>query len=331
MSSNGPNATPTKKVAVCGATGRQGGAVLEALLAQRRGYTIRALTRNPASPKATELASKEGVEVVQADFDDPASLRTAFAGCDAVFGVTDFWHACGADPAKEKQQGMNIVDAAKAKGVGHLVLSTLEDTRLILRGDHGISEPISGYYVPHFDAKADFTARAWEAFGPANWTCVYPSIFYENLLPGAEMAPRRREDGSWAISLPTGAFTLSWCSTEQIGAAVATAIADGPEKWGGKLVGVVGDYARAEQVAEAISEVAGVTVVAETPPVAAWVENTSAALGETPARDLGNMFEYYVRGNKGFLGLRPRRGDEQPTLQEWLEAHAEAFREGLSG
>ncbi len=50
-----------KLVAVCGATGQQGGAVVDALL-RLGGYKVRALTRDPASNSSKKLADK-GVEV----------------------------------------------------------------------------------------------------------------------------------------------------------------------------------------------------------------------------------------------------------------------------
>ena len=50
-----------KLVAVCGATGQQGGAVVDALLGLG-GFKVRGLTRDPSSPSSLKLASK-GVEV----------------------------------------------------------------------------------------------------------------------------------------------------------------------------------------------------------------------------------------------------------------------------
>jgi len=61
-------------ILVSGATGQQGGAVARELLT--RGYPIRALTRNPESPSAGELA-KLGAELFQGDLDDAASLEKA--------------------------------------------------------------------------------------------------------------------------------------------------------------------------------------------------------------------------------------------------------------
>lgn len=65
-----------KIIAVTGATGSQGGGVVN-VLKKTSGWTVRAVTRNPQSKAATQLAS-EGIEIVQADFDDEASLAKAF-------------------------------------------------------------------------------------------------------------------------------------------------------------------------------------------------------------------------------------------------------------
>ncbi len=78
-------------VAVCGATGKQGGAVVEALLARgSQAFAVRGIARNAASAKAKALAER-GVEVVQADFDDVSSLREAFKGAYGAFLLTNFW------------------------------------------------------------------------------------------------------------------------------------------------------------------------------------------------------------------------------------------------
>ena len=71
-------------VAVCGATGRQGGAVARRLLAQ--GWNVRALTRRPRGRPAGALADM-GAEVVQADMDDPGTLGRAFDGAAGVYCV----------------------------------------------------------------------------------------------------------------------------------------------------------------------------------------------------------------------------------------------------
>jgi uncharacterized protein YbjT (DUF2867 family) len=65
-----------KILAVTGATGTQGGGVIN-VMKRTPGWKIRALTRNADSDAAKKLAA-EGIEVVQADWDDEGSLSRAF-------------------------------------------------------------------------------------------------------------------------------------------------------------------------------------------------------------------------------------------------------------
>lgn len=63
-------------IAVTGATGGQGGSVVDALLASGH-YQVRAVLRNPIPAKTQHLLDR-GVQVVQGDLDDKASLVKAF-------------------------------------------------------------------------------------------------------------------------------------------------------------------------------------------------------------------------------------------------------------
>jgi hypothetical protein len=80
------------KVLVTGATGMQGGAVVQALL--RAGHPVTALVRNPSAAPAQALA-EQGVALVTGDLEDPASLQATSVGHDAVFSV----QLAGVDPA----------------------------------------------------------------------------------------------------------------------------------------------------------------------------------------------------------------------------------------
>src|SRR5580658_7444895 len=96
----------TKKlIAVVGATGHQGGAVVRTLQASGQ-FKVRALTRNPA--KHAQLAD----EVVQADLNRPETLKAAFDGAHGVFLVTNAWEP-GTD---ERAQVRAAVNAAKDAG-----------------------------------------------------------------------------------------------------------------------------------------------------------------------------------------------------------------------
>lgn len=316
-----------KTVAVCGATGQQGGATVKALVKLGR-YTIRAITRDPTSAKAQALAAMPGVQVVQADFDDLASMEKAFNGCDAVFAVTDFWKACGLDPVKELQQGKNLVDAAKAAQVKHFVWSTLEDTRPLV-GDS--LQPVNGdYKVPHFDAKGEIEAYA-SAKLQGVFTFVVTSVFYENILPGGGMGPSKQPDGSFSLFIPSGDCKLAWCATEDIGGVAAAVIAAGPKKYGGKTVPVAGEVVTTAEVAAILSKVSGKNVVAVTPPPEEWAKAVMGfGVPELAAKDLANMFVYYQKANEHFLSLRSLKDTKKiypdtQSMESFFMKHKEAL------
>src|ERR1700730_6906378 len=101
----------SKTILVCGATGKQGGAALRHL--RDKGYSVRALTRNPDKPEAQALVG-HGTEVVRGDLNDPTSLTRALDGVDGVFSVQS---RTGQDVEGEVRQGVNIADAAKRSRV----------------------------------------------------------------------------------------------------------------------------------------------------------------------------------------------------------------------
>jgi uncharacterized protein YbjT (DUF2867 family) len=99
-----------KIIVVGGATGAQGGGLVRAILSDPDGgFAARALTRDPASPKARALADA-GAEVVRADVDDQASLARAFEGAYGAYCVTFFWDHFGV-------AGEHLTGAEKAAGL----------------------------------------------------------------------------------------------------------------------------------------------------------------------------------------------------------------------
>ena len=115
----------SRLVTVFGATGAQGGDVVKALLAGGK-FKVRGVTRSLESEKAKKLAS-QGVEMVQANLDEPESLGKAIAGSYGVFLLTNFWD--GMDGARETQQGKNAIDVCLEKGVRHLIFSGVENVQ----------------------------------------------------------------------------------------------------------------------------------------------------------------------------------------------------------
>ncbi|CAO1622807.1 unnamed protein product [Sympodiomycopsis kandeliae] len=176
----------TSLITVFGATGNQGGSVIQALLqtpySQR--YRIRGVTRDTTKASSQKLAA-QGVEVVQANLDDVATVQKAIEGSHGVFGVTNFWESMA--PSKEIQQGKNIFEASKAAGVKHLIFSTLPDTRGMTDGK---------IYVPHFDSKAAIQRHIEATKGEALLATYFqPAFFLQNL-------PSMIQKSGQALTLP---------------------------------------------------------------------------------------------------------------------------------
>jgi len=208
-------------IAVVGATGQQGGAVVRALQASGQ-FRVRALTRNPAKHP------KLGDEVVLADFNRRETLKAAFAGAHGVFVVTNAWEA----GEGESKQATAAIKAAKAAGVRHLIWSTLPNVEKISGGKIA---------VPHFTEKAEVDRVVTEA-GFAHHTFVIAPFYYQNLL-GA-MAPQKHADGTagWALPLDPERRVIHMGDIGELGRVVAGAFAH-PELAGhGEYLPLVGDF-----------------------------------------------------------------------------------------
>jgi uncharacterized protein YbjT (DUF2867 family) len=107
-------------VLVTGGTGFVGSHVVHALRA--REVPVRALVRERR--RAGRLAAW-GVELVEGDVTDPASLRAACAGADAVVHLVAIIKGSRADFERVMAQGTrNVVAAAQEAGVRRLVLAS---------------------------------------------------------------------------------------------------------------------------------------------------------------------------------------------------------------
>src|SRR5882757_3196362 len=213
--------TDKKLIAVVGATGQQGGAVVRALQAGAQ-FKVRALTRNPA--KHSELAD----EVIQADLNRPETLTAAFEGAHGVFLVTNVWEK-GAD---EVEQATAAVLAAKEAAVKHFVWSTLPDVDAISRGK---------FHVPHFTGKAKVDRIVKEA-GFANHTFVIAPFYYQNLI--GVLGPQQQPDGStgWTLPLDPAVRSIHMADITELGNIVAGASAPPDQPCQGKYLPLVGDF-----------------------------------------------------------------------------------------
>jgi uncharacterized protein YbjT (DUF2867 family) len=224
----------TKKlIAVVGATGHQGGAVVRALQASGQ-FKVRALTRAPA--RHPQLAD----DVVLADLNRPETLQAAFAGAHGVFLVTNVWEP-GTD---ERQQALAAVQAAKEAGVQHFIWSTLPNVATISGGK---------LHVPHFTDKAKTDQIVSEA-GFAHHTFVIAPFFYQNLL--GVMAPQKQADGAlgWALPLDPQRRVIHMGDITELGPIVAGAFAHPALAGHGEHLPLVGDFLSFNEVIATLNQ-----------------------------------------------------------------------------
>lgn len=71
-------------IVVFGATGTQGGSVIDHLVSSAQPYRIRAVTRDPAKPSGKKLEDK-GCQVVKAEMGNAEEVKNAIEGSEIVF------------------------------------------------------------------------------------------------------------------------------------------------------------------------------------------------------------------------------------------------------
>jgi uncharacterized protein YbjT (DUF2867 family) len=287
-------------IAVVGATGHQGGAVVRALQANGQ-FKVRALTRNP--DKHPQLAD----EVVQADLNHPETLKAAFAGAHGVFLVTNAWEP-GTD---ERQQAVAAVRAAKDAGVQHFIWSTLPDVEAISRGKLD---------VPHFTHKANIDRIVREA-GFAHHTFVIAPFFYQNLL--GVMAPQKQADGTvgWALPLDPEKRAIHMGDITELGHVVVGAFAQ-PELAGhGELLPMVGDFLSFNEVIATLNRQGQKFSFKQVPKevFAGWFPG---------AKDIAEMLAYFEAhtylgaDSRDAITLANKVGGRQPTkFAAWAQAN----------
>ena len=312
-----------KIIAVVGATGAQGGGLVRAILADPGGgFAARALTRDPNSAKAKELAAL-GAEVVAANVDDADSLARAFAGAHGVFCVTFFWDHFSVD--KEMAEADAMAKAAKDAGVKHAIWSTLEDTRLLVPIDDDRMPTLHGKYkVPHFDGKGASNHFFTDAGVPT--TFLLTSFYWDNLIHFG-MGPKKGEDGKLGFVLPMADKKLPGIGAEDIGRC-AYGVFKAGDKYIGATVGISGEHATGAQMASVMSNVFGQTVNYNYVPPEVY-----RTFGFPGADDLGNMFQYKRDFEPQFCAARSVEMSRAliPKLQscaEWLKSNKDRIAIG---
>jgi uncharacterized protein YbjT (DUF2867 family) len=308
----------SKIIAVTGATGAQGGGLIRAILDDPEGgFVARGITRNPASEAGRRLAAR-GVEVVQADLDDEASLARAFAGAHGAFCMTNFWEHFS--PEREIVQGANLARAARSAGVAHAIWSTLEDVRSFVPvEDQRIPTLEGGYKVPHFDAKAEVNEFFRQAGVPT--TYLYTSFYWDNMISFG-MGPARDENGRLTITFPLGDAKLPSIAASDIGACAYGVFREG-ERWIGRSVGIAGGHLSGAEMASGLTKALGEEVRYNV-----VSPDVYSALGFPGADELANMFQFNAQFAADYRAARDldtsrSLNPDLKSFDRWLELNAE--------
>lgn len=323
------NNTEKKLIAIMGATGAQGGATVKAFngldAAEKDLYELRAITRDPESDKAKAIAPLVK-EVVKADGDSLEEMTKAFEGCYGAFIVTNFWQDMNVKHEMDTMR--NCLNAAKAAGVKHICLSSLDDCReLINKAENKdtwklLGDESLGMYVPHFDGKGQVMNEYANSGLPI--TNLLTTFYYENFIYFG-MGPAKHGDGPHAITFPMGDAKKAMVSVADIGKAACAILRD-PSTIG-KTLGVTSDIMTYKEVADTFSKVLGVPVVYNDVPTEVY-----ASFGFPGADDLANMFRYEKEFEKESLSCREMSADfiEKmggcESFEDWLTAHKDAFK-----
>lgn len=282
------NTSPT--IAVFAATGSQGGAVTDALLA--KGAAVRALLRDTTSDKARALAER-GVELVQVDVHDAASLRTALEGVDAFwFMTTPPGGMQDADTAGETAQGVALADAAAAARVPHVVFNSVGGAE---RDSH----------VPHFDSKRLVEEHLAALAVPT--TVIRPVFFMDNFR---WFAPTT-EDGTLVLRLPLpDGIPLQMIAVRDIGTIAALAILD-PSAVPAEIE-IAGDELTGSEIAAAFASRTGVPARYEALPI-------TAMDGQD---DMQAMFRWFAEtpAYQADLDAVRQLAPEAQTFAGWLDS-----------
>eukprot|EP00741_Cyanophora_paradoxa_P012974 tig00020660_g12530.t1 len=226
-------------VLVAGATGRQGGSVCQHLLA-RGTFRVRAMSRNPNSPKAHFLRDC-GAEVVFGDLENQESLSVAMRDAYGVFSAQ--LYGDGVSWEQGIEQGKRLVAVAKSLGVKHFVYSTLDDAT-----EGSVSQ------ASNANPEARAIVERYAITQGLSVTIINPSFYYENVLDPWHW--RITADGVYVISLPMGQRPFYMFSVDDLGGIVAK-VFERPDEYVGKAIGVAGDFLSGPQLVRVFMNVTG--------------------------------------------------------------------------
>lgn len=280
----------SKIIFIAGATGKQGGAVARNLV--RNGFSIKALTRNPASANAQKL-KEINAEIIKGDLNDPDTYRHHLKGVQGVFCVLRFENG----REKEIQQGITLANLAKENAVSHFLYSSVIGCDLRTG-------------VPHWESKFVIENHIKKIGLP--YTIIRPSSLYENfLIP--QVRSRLLKD---KLVLPADKNKVQqYISVEDIGR-ISTTIFMNPETYISKTLNLAVEQMDGLQVAATFSKVSGKETKYQKLPMLI----ARLAMG----KDLYKMFRWINENDAVFVKDLNAFKKEFPgllSMEEWIRLY----------
>ncbi|GAA6010073.1 hypothetical protein JCM10207_007546 [Rhodosporidiobolus poonsookiae] len=307
----------SRTIVVIGATGLQGSGAVRALLASTS-FAVRAVTSNPAGEKARALlerfpekAQNGRLELVQADLGDMASLENAL---ESAYGVFAAWSSRG----DELAEGENLVNAAKAAGIAHLVYSSFPDVARATKGR---------FHLEHLGAKAVIEEYAKQELQAV--TTLMPGAFYSNLV--SPMYTSRNAERTAIFHPPINPDVgVEWVdAAHDIGTFAAAVFARGPRSTANKSYPVASaPLSLPDLVAQYTARTGEAALHVPRSPEEA-VE--TLPLPEEKKRAIGEMYRWVNTATdpaRRFYGLRSK--EEVEAAQEEIGVRASTFEEWMA-
>ncbi|KAL5591846.1 hypothetical protein FOVSG1_010735 [Fusarium oxysporum f. sp. vasinfectum] len=225
----------SRNLLITGATGKQGGSVVEAVLSRfSKEFTILAVTRNAQSPSALRLAKKSSaVKLVEGNLDDVPSLFRAAkkVASGPIWGVYSVQAAVtkGTTFEGEMRQGKALIDESIKNDVKHFVYSSVD------RGgnERSWSNPTP---IPHFKSKHQIEHYLRGSI--KSKSLLLSKVFMTSLRNTMKDKP------------------LQWIATSDIGVFAAEAFAD-PDRLNKQAIGLAGEELIFEELDHRFRSVTG--------------------------------------------------------------------------
>jgi NAD(P)H dehydrogenase (quinone) len=194
-----------EKILITGASGQLGREVVRLLLQKISPANLAVLVRDPA--KVSEFKT-QGVEIRKGDYNDSASLISAFKGIEKLYFIS------GSEVPKRLMQHENVVKAAKEAGVKHIIYTSFQ------RKTEEASSPIAAV------AEAHIKTELWIKASGLTYTILKHALYAD--IISMFMGDKIFDTGT--IYLPAGEGKASYITRSDLAAgAVAILTSKGHE------------------------------------------------------------------------------------------------------